>query len=218
MAHAPLLRTNTAPIFQQSVAGGARHHATMSVSSAPRTSQLSGSTVFNSNSSLESLGSAVTMVAPMNGQVVANNNIINQTADASRSLYQKCMALQRRLALVPGFEGYMQELEEMTSNPDLGPVGALWKLLRTGLPLLAIYNALQPPVPLSIDVRPGDSDAKKAKIAIMKFVTECKGILSTSECFIVNDVLGEDTTGFVKVRRCRLLALGFDHTDAECLG
>ncbi|KAH7628318.1 CDC24 protein [Sordaria sp. MPI-SDFR-AT-0083] len=173
----------------------------MSLSNAARASQLSGSTAFNSTTSLNSLTSSATAVTPVNGQPLATTNIINQRADASRSLYQICLSLKQRLAQVPGFEGYLEQLQLEQENGDDGPVEALWKLLRTGLPLLTIYNSLQPEKPLHVDERPNETEARRSKRAIMEFVKACLSDLDppVTECFIVADLTGEDTTGFVKV-------------------
>lgn len=178
---------------------------TMGIQSMPRASQLTGSATFpttNSSTSVNSLSTATTIGAPANGQVVATSNIINQRADASRSLYQICVSLKQRLAKVPGFEGYMEDLELMAMDPDEGgPVESLWQLLRTGYPLLAIYNALQPDTPLQLQEQPNMSEAKRSKIAILRFVEACKSklMLPTTEVFIITDLAGNDTTGFVKV-------------------
>jgi cell division control protein 24 len=193
MAHAPLLRTNTAPVFQSTQAGvggisGSMNHA-------PRASQLSGSTAYGgSTASLSSLASAATVVPTNGGPVMATSNIINQKADASRSLYQICITLKQRLALVPDFEPFLQQLD------PYDPVDPLWSLFRTGYPLLTIYNALQPAEPLKVD----DSnapEAKRSKIAIFKFVQACMKELQVpaSESFVITDLMGNDTTGFVKV-------------------
>jgi cell division control protein 24 len=194
MAYAPLLRTNTAPIFPAN--GGTYPANTMS--NAPRASQLSGSTAYGgSTASLASLSSATTAVLT-SGPVIATTNIINQKADASRSLYQICVSLKTRLGQVPGFEPYLQQLQE---NAAQGPVESLWDLLRTGVPLLAIYNALQPAQPLSADDA-NINEIKRPKVAVFKFVQACLKDLNIAptECFVINDVLGNDTTGFVKVR------------------
>lgn len=200
-SHAPLLRTNTAPVFQHSTDGVARL-ANMSMSSAPRASQLSGSTVYPSTTSLTSLSNASTIVSPpSNGQVVATNNIINQKADASRSLYQICVALKQRLRLVPGFESCMDQLDEteQQGGDASGPVEGLWNLLRAGLPLLAIYNACEPDELLDVANVPNEN--KRAKMAIGKFVQGCSQQLKipSQDMFIISDLLGTDTTGFVKV-------------------
>lgn len=210
-SHAPLLRTNTAPVFQHSTDGVARL-ANMSMSSTPRASQLSGSTVYTSNTSLASLANASTITSPpANGLVVATNNIINQKADASRSLYQICVALKQRLRLVPGFDAYMAQLEEREQQDGDagGPVEGLWDLLRAGLPLLAIYNACDPDEPL--DVGSVANESKRAKMAIGKFVQGCSQQLKipSQDMFIISDLLGTDTTGFVKVSPSR--GIGREH-------
>lgn len=200
-SHAPLLRTNTAPVFQHSTDGVARL-ANMSMSSAPRASQLSGSTVFPSTTSLNSLSNASTIISPpSSGQVVATTNIINQKADASRSLYQICVTLKQRLRLVSEFDEYMEQLEqrEQQDGDAGGPVEGLWGLLRTGVPLLAIYNATDPDDRLSVP--PEISEAKRPKLAMAKFVQGCSKNLKipSQDMFIVSDLNGTDTTGFVKV-------------------
>ncbi|MBE3109847.1 MAG: hypothetical protein IMZ46_04930 [Acidobacteria bacterium] len=205
MAHAPLLRNNTTPIFKRDRDPGSGPPPTMS---APRASQLSGTTAFNSpNPSLVSVSSAQTLAAGQNGgnsgPVQATANIINQKADASRSLYQICIALRQRLSQVPGFEVYFGQLDQ----PD--PVEAVWSLLKEGTPLLAIFNeALQPAEHLKIDdAHVNAAPPKKSKIAAFKFVQACLKDLSipSSECFVINDLMGTDTTGLVKV--CFVLSL-----------
>ncbi|KAF4122033.1 hypothetical protein GMORB2_7626 [Geosmithia morbida] len=158
--------------------------------SAPRISQLSGSTaVSGSSASLNTLGNG-----SMNGgNVIPTANIINQKADASRSLYQICLSLKQRLAKVPGFEPYLEELD------PTDPVDPLWNLFRTGFPLITIYNALQPETVLAVDQNA--SEAKKPKIAIFKFVKACMDELKVppQDSFVVTDLMGTDTSGFVKV-------------------
>jgi cell division control protein 24 len=124
---------------------------------------------------------------------MATANIINQKADASRSLYHLCVSLKARLALVPGFDEQLQQLD-----PN-DPVESLWGLFRAGYPLLDIYNALQPEEPLKVD--DNASESKKAKLALFKFIQACLRDLNipSADCFVIIDVLGNDTTGFVKV-------------------
>ncbi|KAK0611932.1 Pleckstrin homology domain-containing protein [Immersiella caudata] len=178
----------------------------MSVTSAPRASQLSGATAFTSTTSLNSLASSATLVnpqiAPTPGNVVATSNIINQRADASRSLYQICVSLKQRLAQVPGFEEYSKQLDQMAQDPDEGgPVESVWKLLRTGHPLLVIYNALEPEERLAVEEVANATEEKLSKIAIMKFYRACLNDLKLppAESFMIKDLTGSDTTGFVKV-------------------
>lgn len=163
---------------------------------APRTSQLSASTRHTgSSASLASLNSSSTLVAtPNGGPIQVTSNIINQKADASRSLYQICVSLKQRLAQVPDFQPFLDDLDPSD------PVDPLWNLFRTGYPLLLIYNALQPADPLKVE-DPNASEAKKSKIAIFKFVQACLKDLQMppAETFVITDLMGNDTSGFVKV-------------------
>lgn len=132
---------------------------------------------------------------------MATANIINQKADASRSLYQICVSLRQRLAQVPGFDEHLKTLDQQAANgDDGGPVESLWNLLRTGHPLLTVYNSLQPETPLRVE-ETAAVESKRAKIAIFRFVQACLKDLAIppAECFVINDLMGNDTTGFVKV-------------------
>lgn len=134
------------------------------------------------------------------GPVVATNNIINQRADASRSLYQICVNLRQRLAQVPNFNTHLNDSDDEDEGEDMDPVSSLWRCLRKGTPLMTIYNSLQPPEPLQIDDKIPEN--KRPKIAAFKFVEAClKGDLKLppGECFSLQDLFGDDTTGFVKV-------------------
>lgn len=181
--------------------------------SAPRASQLSGSTAYTgSTTSLTSLGSAAT-IGPNGGPIMATGNIINQKADASRSLYQICISLKQRLSQVPGFDPFLEQLDPMD------PVDPLWNLLRTGYPLLAIYNSLQPAEPLTVDDQ-NASESKKSKIAIFKFVQACMKELRVlpAESFVITDLMGNDTSGFVKVSlRYHVLWLTYSPSDMPLL-
>lgn len=162
-----------------------------------RASHLSGSTAYTSASSasLSSLNGATLN----GGQVVANANIINQKADASRSLYQICVSLRLRLSLVPGFkETYLQNYDPIT---DDDPVEFIWTLLRTGHPLVHTYNSLG--LGKTLEIPTTGADSKRSKIAVFKFAEACLNVLKIPECFVINDLLGNDTTGFVKVRHPR---------------
>ena len=203
-AHGPLARTNTAPVFSTRSAGNNLPALSQTMSHNSRSSQLSGSTAYTSSSStsLSSMTSSATLVPAMNGggPVQATNNIINQRADASRSLYQICVQLRQRLAQVPGFDAHLTDSDDEDEGEDMDPVSSLWRCLRKGTPLLTIYNALQPAVPLAIDEK--IPETKRPKIAAFKFVEAClKGELKLppGECFALTDLFGDDTTGFVKV-------------------
>ncbi|KAF1997405.1 hypothetical protein P154DRAFT_537226 [Amniculicola lignicola CBS 123094] len=138
------------------------------------------------------------------GPVEASNNVLNKRADKDTSLFQRCLNLQQRLRSIPGFDKWMDE-EEEKADDDADPVTLLWRTFRRGYPLMDIYNALGPKVPLVVDeVGPGKkppSEDRKARLAAYKFLQACIGELKfpSEECFMISELYGDDTTGFVKV-------------------
>ncbi|KAF7902305.1 hypothetical protein EAF00_002208 [Botryotinia globosa] len=208
-SHGPLLRTNTAPVFNNRSAEGNGSVLSQTMSHNSRSSQLTGSTALTTSSttSLNSLSTSATLVpAPLampvqGGNVIATNNIINQRADASRSLYQICVNLRQRLAQVPGFNGHFVDSDdEDEAEEDMDPVSSLWRCLRKGTPLVMLYNTLQPAEPLPLpDNKMAES--KKSKMAAFKFVEACMKDLQIppGDVFALSDLFGDDTTGFVKV-------------------
>lgn len=127
------------------------------------------------------------------------NNIINQRD--GESLYQICLKLRRRLSEVPGFRQY---LDAMAKEEERGadPVSSLWRCFRSGLPLLTIYNASQPEDG-DLTVDPSPSDLKMGKQAAYRFNVACKTQMSipATDIFSLNDLYGDNTTGFVKVTK-----------------
>lgn len=157
-----------------------------------------------SSASLSSASTSATLVAPVNGgPVMATANIINQKADASRSLYQICVNLRERLRRVPDFEAHLSDSDdddrEAKNEESLDPVSSLWRCLRKGDPLMTIYNVLDPAVRLEID---GTTALKtRPKKAAFKFLQACLQELHIppGDCCTIQDLFGDDTTGFVKV-------------------
>ncbi|KXL45960.1 hypothetical protein M433DRAFT_66417 [Acidomyces richmondensis BFW] len=141
-----------------------------------------------------------TASAMANGEVTATDNIMNTVADASSSLFQICVSLQQRLRGVPKFDKSLEEVKNMADD-DTDPVTLLWRTFRKGLPLMYLYNALNPETPLTLGE--GIRDDKKGKAATFKFLQACVNDLKfpQEECFIVTDLYGDDTTGFVKVAK-----------------
>lgn len=138
---------------------------------------------------------------PVNGggPIEATNNVLNKRADKDTSLFQICLNLQQRLNAIPGFERWLIE-EKQAADDDADPVSLLWRTFRKGYPLMDVYNALGPKAPLFVDENKiGEKNRPRA--AAYKFlqacVTELK--LPPEECFIISDLYGDDTTGFVKV-------------------
>jgi cell division control protein 24 len=112
--------------------------------------------------------------------------------------------LRQRLTQVPGFVAHLTDSDDEDKGEDMDPVSSLWRCLRKGIPLLTIYNALQPAELLQLDdnVRPA---TRRPKVAAFKFVEKCLRDLELppGECFTISDLFGDDTTGFVKV--CNVL-------------
>lgn len=130
-----------------------------------------------------------------------DDNIMNRRADMNSSLFQICLGLRMRLAEVPGFAQHIAEMEEEEAEIEdsSDPVTSMWNCLRRGYPLMTLYNALKPPVLLKVD--PTMAEAKIGKAATFKFLQACltEQKFPPNECFLITDLYGGDTTGFVKV-------------------
>ncbi|KAM5453784.1 Guanine nucleotide exchange factor for Cdc42p [Microsporum audouinii] len=136
----------------------------------------------------------------MNGShIMAEDNIINRRG--GESLFQNCSNLKKRLAEVPGFEPHLAEMQELDrASEENDPVASVWKCLRQGYPLMTIYNATNPSEPLSIDENKLQ-ERNRPKAATFKFLQACLQELNfpQQECFLITDLYGDSTTGFVKV-------------------
>ena len=174
------------------------HYSSYSHSSARDTQ----STQATSTSTL--FGPTPTATPVNGGPIEASDNVLNKRADKDTSLFQRCLNLQMRLRLIPGFARWMAD-EEDKLDDDADPVTLLWRTFRRGYPLVELYNALDPRVPLSIPNSKNDEKSMKKheKMATYKFLEACLNALGMSqgECFIIGDLYGDDTTGFVKVPR-----------------
>lgn len=154
-----------------------------------------------------------TLATPVNGgPVEASDNVLNKRADKDTSLFQRCLTLQMRLRAIPGFERWLIEEEDRADDDEpVDPVTLLWRTFRRGYPLMELYNALGPRTLLAIPNAKGDekSQKKHEKMATYKFIQACVGELAISQenCFILMDLYGDDTTGFVKVCNTSTLAL-----------
>ncbi|KAF2853327.1 hypothetical protein T440DRAFT_516029 [Plenodomus tracheiphilus IPT5] len=140
---------------------------------------------------------------PVNGgPVEASDNVLNKRADKDTSLFQRCLTLQLRLRAIPGFDRWMAE-EENKADDDADPVTLLWRTFRRGYPLMELYNALGPATLLNVPSSKTDEKSlkKNEKMATYKFMASCVAELHIPQesCFILGDLYGDDTTGFVKV-------------------
>lgn len=145
-----------------------------------------------------------------------DDNIMNRKADMNSSLFQICLALRMRLAEVPGFGQHIAEMEEEEAEIEdsSDPVTSMWNCLRRGYPLMTLYNALKPSVPLRVDQTL--AEAKIGKTATYKFLQACltEQKFPPNECFRITDLYGGDTTGFVKVSRTTLQIISHWHSSS----
>ena len=144
--------------------------------------------------------------------------ITNIRSEQSKSLYHICLSLRRRLVTVPGFQQHIAEMEEEEAEADdaTEPVTSIWNCFRRGYPLMTIYNALKPKVPLHIDPSKV-AESKYGKAATFKFLQACLTDLAfpPNECFLITDLYTSDTSGFVKVGT--LLIPSQSLSEAACL-
>jgi len=135
---------------------------------------------------------------------IQQNNIVNRKGGVDSSLYQMCLKLRGRTSRVPEFEPWLEEMEaeEQEEDADTDPVTSMWNMLRRGQPLLTIYNSTNPPNKLELETSKLSVD-KFGKKATFMFLQACMAELKIppTEVFIVTDLYGTDTTGFVKVLR-----------------
>ncbi|GMG08123.1 unnamed protein product [Aspergillus oryzae] len=90
--------------------------------------------------------------------------------------------------------------EEDLAQGNTDPVASLWNCLREGYPLLTIYNASSPEEVLEVDPEKVP-EAKRPKAATFKFLQASLKELGfpQQDCFLITDLYGESTTGFIKV-------------------
>lgn len=139
---------------------------------------------------------------------------MNKVADKETSLFQICMVLRQRLICVPGYADILKDEQEVADDDDVDIVTLLWRTFRKGRPLVALYDALRPEQPINVDVSRYKPD-KQGKALTSSFLRYCINELqfSVEDCFIIYDLYGDDTTGFVKVTKMvsRLLDLMVQH-------
>jgi cell division control protein 24 len=165
-----------------------------SLRSSDSTNATSSSTLFNPPPPLPS-STPSNIGTPMNGP---QESVLNRRGDKEASLFQICLNLRMRLRGLPGFDQALQE-EEDDAGLDADPVTILWRFFRRGYPLMELYNSLEPRTPLEVDpTKVGEK--KRGQAATFKFIQACMKELNINECFMILDLYGDDTTGFVKVR------------------
>jgi len=130
--------------------------------------------------------------------VSQNDSVLNKRGDKEGSLFQICLNLRQRLTGLHGFPDMLME-EEEDAGEDADPVTIMWRFFRKGYPLMDLYNATGPRVPLEVDPTKVN-EKKRGQAATFKFMAACMKDLGIADVFVLQDLYGDDTTGFVKVR------------------
>ena len=195
----PLLPNQSFSSSQYSIQSQQSSHRFSDTTQATSTSTLFAPTSVSYASLGNGYGSSGSNVAST--PIVSSENVLNRVADKEASLFQICLSLRQRLLRVPGFERHLRE-EEEEADEDTDPVTLLWRTFRRGYPLITLYNALGPTRKLEVDPSKF-TETKRAKAAAFKFLQACLGELGfeQGECFILGELYGDDTTGFVKVTK-----------------
>lgn len=117
------------------------------------------------------------------------------------SLYHRCIALQERLSRVPDLDHWWEDDNQSTSNikTTLDPATSLWQIFRQGIPLVRLYNALDPA--RQIAVKTDLAEEQRAHRAVDSFLDACEKDpkIDDSLHFCLSDLFSNDVVGFTKV-------------------
>ncbi|KAG5513318.1 hypothetical protein PMAC_001381 [Pneumocystis sp. 'macacae'] len=141
------------------------------------------------------------------------NSITNKPAIASSSIYQICREIHERLLEVPNFEIYLNNARSQNDLFPTGitndPVSLLWQCFRQGASLCALYNALKPEKPLTINPKAHLTSMNACKANVYHFLLACRNELGykDNDLFSISQLYQDDTNGFVKVTKTVSLIL-----------
>ncbi|PIA16088.1 RhoGEF-domain-containing protein [Coemansia reversa NRRL 1564] len=146
---------------------------------------------------------------PMDTSIPTQNmdSILNRNTPAT-SIYQTSVNLLDKLACIEGFEIYLSSLLEnntasdtQSGTPYLNPIQLLWDTFRQGTSLCVIYNALQPPEPLSTTLDESSNLLRQRKDRVYRFLKACKDnrVVKEEDLFTISELFKDDTNSFVKV-------------------
>lgn len=125
------------------------------------------------------------------------------------SLYHRCVGLRERLSRVPDLDHWWEDDNQSTSNikATLDPATSLRQIFRQGIPLVRLYNALDPA--RQIAVKTDLAGEQRAYGAVDSFLDACEKDpdIDDSLYFCLSDLFGDDIVGFTKVSTfsCTLL-------------
>ncbi|CAO3698847.1 unnamed protein product [Rhizopus stolonifer] len=121
-------------------------------------------------------------------------SITNKPSNGT-SLYHTCRSVLEKLAAVPDMQTHINAEE-----PN-DPLNRLWTICRRGLPLVTLFNALNPNDSLSL--KPVCTQLNDRKKCVYHFIVACRNELELKEedLFTLSDVYKDNTNGFVKVKK-----------------
>ncbi|KTW29133.1 uncharacterized protein T551_02407 [Pneumocystis jirovecii RU7] len=165
----------------------------------------------------ESLDSSVSVnnqnISSLESIPLPTNSITNKPAIASSSIYQMCREIHERLLEVPNFEIYLTNARSQSDLFPAGitndPVSLLWQCFRQGASLCALYNALKPEKPLTVNPKAHLTSMNACKANVYHFLLACRNELGykDSDLFSISQLYQDDTNGFVKVAKTVSLIL-----------
>ncbi|QSL66988.1 hypothetical protein MERGE_001375 [Pneumocystis wakefieldiae] len=141
------------------------------------------------------------------------NSITNKPAVASSSIYQICREIHGRLLNVPNFEIYLDNAKSQNDLFPAGivndPVSLLWQCFRQGASLCALFNALRPARPLTVNPDSYLTSMNACKASVYHFLLACRNELGykDDDLFSISQLYQDDTNGFVKVTKTVSLIL-----------
>lgn len=120
----------------------------------------------------------------------------------AKPLYQSCLDMKEQLSQISGFPPIFAL--QRTESEEEDPLTFLMQVFRRGIPLLMLMARVQGVQDISHYIQLEDykgHEQRVPKVATMKFIEACVVDLGFTwdECFTINCLFGNDSTGFVKV-------------------
>ncbi|PMD46979.1 hypothetical protein L207DRAFT_575783 [Hyaloscypha variabilis F] len=121
------------------------------------------------------------------------------------SLYELCVDTKLRLAQVPGFQEHSRKAEDESEDEEEDPLMFLIRVFRQGVPLLILLGSV-PQLDYLTDTSKFERDIDSLVVpeaAIQRFIDVMGGLRfgPYGQCFEVDDLMGDDSSGFMKVVR-----------------
>jgi cell division control protein 24 len=124
-------------------------------------------------------------------------------ASPNMSLYEGCLDTKLRLPQVPGFQEHLREAEDKSEDEEEDPLMFLIRVFRRGVPLLTLFESV-PKLEYLTDTSKFERDIDSLgvpKAATQRFIDVMGGLRFRpyGQCFEMDDLMGDDSSGFMKV-------------------